>query len=249
MSTQEDRVEINFSTENLIVTNYPALAGGKFITKILALHPMILLQHQKFAKMKMAGEQDIESCFAITKKILDAKKNRLEHVEYDDTLLADFSGNDLHIDIKRDEEKSNKLYRDLTNQKKFYFCMIDHQDGTAMKRYVNRKTLRLRNYEWIVDDRIAKPLADLPWHEKVPHLTRTYGDTYDQSKQASIPNLHHFDMSSLQEKELFKTEINKALDFIGLSEPEEYEVFYRCLEDLRKGFLDTYKIGFPWRSS
>ncbi len=242
-------MEINFSTGNLIVTNYPALAGGKFINKALALHPMILLQHEKFAKMKMSGEQDIESCFAIINKILDAKKNRLEHVEYDDTLLADFNGMELYLDIKRDEEKSNELYKELTNQKKFYFCMIDHADGTAMKRYVNRKTIRLTNFEWIVDGRIEKSLADLPWHEKVPHLTRMTGDTYDQSKQANIINLHHFDMSSLQAKDLFKTEINNALNFIGLTEPAEFEVYYRCLEDLRKGFLDTYKIGFNGRIS
>jgi len=242
-------VEINFSTENLIVMNYPGMAGGKFINKVLALHPMILLQHEKFAKIKMAGEQDIESSFAIIEEILNAKKNRLEHIEFDDDLLAEFNAPELNFNDKRDEEKSNELYRELTNQKKFYFLMIDHQDGTAMKRYVNRKTLRLINYEWIVDDRIVKPLADLSWQEKLPHLTRMTGGTYDQSKQANIPNLHHFDMSSLQAKDLFKAEINNALDFIGLSQPEEYEVFYRCVEDLRKGFLDTYKIGFPLRLS
>lgn len=56
--------------------NYPGMAGGKFINKVLALHPMILLQHEKFAKIKMAGEQDIESSFAIIEEILNAKKKQ-----------------------------------------------------------------------------------------------------------------------------------------------------------------------------
>ena len=242
-------MEINFSTKNLIVTNYPGHAGGKFINKALALHPKVLFQQEKMARSKMAGQQDIESSSALIQRILNAKKLRNEHIEYDCYLISDFNYLDLNKDIMADEKKCSNFWKELTNQDEFYFFMIDHGDGTAFKRYLNRKTLRLVNFEWLVDDRAPERIRELPsWTEKARHLSTIYrGDVYEVSKMADLSNLFLFDMNSLKDSALFKEEITKVLDFIGLPIPEDDKIYFSCLEEIRNVFLETYKIGFPWR--
>lgn len=219
-------MEINFSTENLIVTNYPGKAGGKFINMVLALHPNIVFQHENLARLKMTGKQDLDSSFTTALKVLEAKRDRGVHVEYDCTLLADFNSLHLDDDIMADEKRSNQLWKELTNQEKFYFLMVDHDDGRSFKRYPNRKTLRLINFDWIVSDR---------------------GGPYPQSDkctQEHLSNSYDLDMSSIKDTMAFDKEINKILDFIGVEQPENEELFKAHLETLRKTFLETYKIGF-----
>lgn len=238
-------MDINFSTENLIVTIYPPFAGGKFINKALALHPMILLQHEKFAKMKMSGEQDIDSSFQQVLKVLEAKKKRITHIEYDDNLLANFHQNHLDSDITADEKLSNQLWRELTNQKKFYFIMTSHYDGKPFRRYTNRKSLKLINFEWLVDQRLDEPLRTRTWPEKISDLNKAYGGLYDQSMN-NLPNPHPFDVSAIKSDGSFTNEIYKVLEWLGLSAPNDKELFDLNLERLRKAFLETYRIGFPW---
>ena len=239
-------MEINFNTGNLIVANYPGMTGGKFINKALALHPKILFQHEKFARSKMAGEQDIESSSAQVQRVLNAKKVRNEHIEYDDTLIANFNHGNLYQDIMTDEKICSDFWRELTNQDEFYFCMIDHGDGTAFKRYSNRKTLRLVNFEWLIDDRSPEKIRKLPWTEKAKHLSILSGDVYEESRLADLSNLLPFDMTSVKDSQAFKKEITKVLDFVGLPVPKDDKIYFSCLEDIRNVFIETYKIGFPW---
>ena len=63
---------------------------------------------------------------------------------------------------------------------------------------------------------------------------------------ADLSNLFLFDMTSVKDSALFKEEITKVLDFVGLSVPEDDKIYFSCLEEIRNVFLETYKIGFPW---
>ena len=239
-------MEINFDTGNLIITHYPQLAGGKFINKALALHPKVLFQHEQFARSKMAGQQDIEGSSALIQRILNAKKLRNEHIEYDETLIGNFNHGELYQDIMADEKNCSNFWKELTNQDEFYFCMTDHGNGTAFKRYPNRKTLRLVNFEWLVDDRVSERIRELPLTEKAKHLNTISGEVYEVSKMADLSNLFLFDMTSVKDSASFKEEITKVLDFVGLPIPEDDKIYFSCLEEIRNVFLETYKIGFPW---
>jgi hypothetical protein len=216
-------MDINFSTKNLIVSNYQSKAGGKLINMASALHPNILLQDERLARSKMTGEQDVKTSFDMIWWTFAEKKRTGDHIEFGCVDLTGFHGGQLEVDITHDDKASNTLWRQLTNQEKFYFFMVDHGKGTAFERYINRRTLRLRNFEWLVAQR---------------------GDDADLDTQPELPNQHTVDMSSIQDRVGFNKEIRAIFDFINLPQPSEAQVFDQCLEDIRKGFLETYKIGF-----
>jgi len=216
-------VEINFSTENLVVTNYPDWGGGKFIQMALALHPDILLQQERLARLKMEGKQDIYDSYMSVMKTFEAKKMRKHHIEYGCNFLAGFSGSHLDLDILADEKMCIQLWKTLTNQEEFYFFMVDHGDGKSFRRYINRKTLRLKNCGWIIEKRKG---------------------SYDEPEQENLPNSFQFDMNSVKNSEDFLNEINLALDFIGVAHFRDQKVFSTHLEKIRETFLETFTIGF-----
>ena len=216
-------MNINFSTKNLIVSNYQGKAGGKLINMASALHPNVLLQDERLARLKMNGEQDVMNSFDKVWWTFEEKKRTGDHIEYGCVDLAGFHGGQLDEDITYDEKDSNSLWRELTNQEKFYFFMVDHDRGMSFKRYINRRTLRLKNYGWLIEQR---------------------GIDADLDIQPELPNQHTVDMSSIRDQIAFNKEIRAIFDFINLPQPSEAQVFDQCLEDIRKGFLETYKIGF-----
>ena len=217
-------MDINFFTEKLIVTTFQPLAGGKFINMALALHPNILFQDEKLARLKMMGKQDIEKSFQTTSSTFSKKIELGQHIEYGCEGLAGFHGGMLDSDIKADEKNCNQLWIELTNQQKYYFFMVDCSPGDEIqfKRYPNRKTLRLKNHEWIIDQRGGSPAI---------------------YNKPDLPNSFCFDMSSIKDSIAFRKEIYSVLDFLGLA-LSDAQVFESYLEHLRKGFLQTYKIGF-----
>lgn len=217
-------MDINFSTQNLIVSNFERNAGGKFINMVLALHPDILLQDEGLAKRKMNGVEDIESSYKDASRTFTEKSQTGQHKEYGCTELAGFNGFDLQRDTQADEKRCNGFWIDLTNQERFYFFMVDHGEGTIFHRYGNRKTIRLKNYEWIVQARGVS--------------------SENRSRQVHLENVIHVDMSSIKDQVAFNKEIRSVFDFIGVSQPNEQQVFDHFLEKLRKGFLETLKIGF-----
>jgi len=216
-------VDINFSTDRLIVINYPGGAGGKFISLALGLHPDILIQEQKIARLQMREGASPRMGFDLAMKTFEKKRDTNKHFEYGCMELANFNGGDLQDDATADERLCNDFWRELTNQNRFYFFMIDHTDGNEYEKYVNRKTIRLINYEWIMKEREIIPT-------KFEHDIN--GDSIA------------FDMESIKEKSSFIDEIYKIFNFLGLEESIKAFDYSIQLDTLRTSFLDTNKIGF-----
>jgi hypothetical protein len=226
MTNQENKSSINFNTENLITIHYPREGGGKFINMALALHPNILFQHELLAKAKIAGKLSLTKSFETVMWTFDEKVKTGNHVEFDNFVLSGFNRVHLDNDITADEKQSNQLWRELTNQQKFYFLMTDHKNGSAFRRYIKRKILKLINFDWILKLRQSE------------NNESTFEDRLVPLSQAYI-----FDMETIKESNLFLKEINKVFNYLGLDQPHD-ETFAKHLEELRKGFLKTCKIGF-----
>ena len=227
MTNQENRSSINFLTENLITIHYPREGGGKFINMVLALHPSILFQHELLAKAKIAGKLDLTKSFDTVMWTFNEKIRTGNHVEFENFVLAGFNRVHLDNDITADEKQSNELWRDLTNQQKFYFLMTDHKNGSSFRRYTKRKILKLVNYDWILQLRKSKN-NEASFEKKLVPLSKAYT----------------FDMSAIKECNLFFEEIIKVFDYLDLEHPDDQTDFATNLEALRKAFLKTCKIGF-----
>ncbi len=216
-------MDINFSTDRLIVMNYPTCAGGKFISLALGLHPNILPQAQKEARLQMKEGASPMMGFDLAMKTFEKKTDTNKHFEYGCLQLANFYSSDLEDDATADERLCNDLWRELTNQNKFYFFMTDHSELNIYSKYVNRKTIKLINYEWVLKERKETRV-------KLEHDID--GDSIA------------FDMESIKEKSLFINEIYKIFNFLGLEELTKTVDYSVQFDTLRTSFLDTNKIGF-----
>ena len=222
-------MDINFGTDKLIIMKYPPGAGGKFISLALNVHPDVLPQDEKLAKKKIEeGFKNLKLGFKISMKTFEIKRQKKKHIEYGCKELAGFNGLFLTrqgIDI--DEKIANNFWRELTNQSKYYFFMIDHTDLNLYRRYINKKVIVLKNFDWILKGRpYFKNKINI---EKVKFPTTTETDFC-------------FDMLSLQDQTFFKNELDKVLEFLNL---KKFNLeMSNDIEILRKNFLETYKIGF-----
>ena len=211
-------MKINYNTERLIVLNYPAGAGGKFISLCLALSPKVLHQDQRPAKIKMRGLMTNEQSFMIGKNVLTkSKRNNLDwHFELGCMELAGFGeGND-----RKDPTVANDLWKELTNQQEFYFCMGDHQ-GDEWNHYPNARHIILKGYDWLLDERgISK--QEKEWYR---NKKEEYTTTFEQS--------------SVKDPLSFKEEIGHLYRFLALEDPN-----WDHIEQLRLLWLETAKIGF-----
>lgn len=219
-------MNINFETDKLIIMNYPAGAGGKFITLVLNVHPDVLPQDEKLARIKMKiGNKIPKLGFEMSMKTFKDKRQKNKHIEYGCVELAGF--NAFHMKeqgIKIDEKNSNNLWRELTNQSNFYFfmCVCMDTDIDLFQRYVNKKIINLKNFNWILEGRSLSSLKN---------------KKFSTTKEGFC-----FDMSTLKNETLFKTEIDRLLKFLNL---KKFNLeMSNNIEILRKNFLETYKIGF-----
>jgi len=220
-------MQINFLTNKLVVIHYPAGAGGKFIAMALALHPRILLQDKTLARADMEHSFPITKTKKIVMWTFEKKKKTNSHVEFVCSQFAGFSSYDLMEDITSDEKKCNELWKQLTNQDKFYFFMTENKDAESFSRYPNRKIIKVTNYKWILQPR-----------RKI-EIDPTFDDVLD-----GAPDSSSFDMLSIKEKNSFIKEINKTLDYLGLDQSSDETLFGNHLDDLRKSFLETFTTGF-----
>ncbi len=216
-------MDINFNTDRLIIMNYPRSAGGKFISLALGLHPNILIQEQTMARLQMRERASPMMGFDLAMKTFEKKRDTNKHFEFGCLQLANFDSVDLENDATADERLCNDFWRELTNQNRFYFFMIDHTDLNTYSKYVNRKTIRLINYEWVMKERKNTPI-------KFEHDID--GDSIA------------FDMESIKEQSLFIDEIYKIFNFLELEEPIKTFDYSIQLDTLRTSFLDTNKLGF-----
>jgi len=210
--------DINFATNKLIVFSYPADAGGKFIAMACNLHKNILPQDQWSAEYQMQDDANSSHGFNLTMSTLVQTKRQNKHIELGCNNLAGFFHHHIIQDPDADQKLCTDFWKYLTHQNKYYFCMVDHHDGTVYKKYKNRKTVRLVNYQWIMDARHS------PMESPAPKQT----DSVD------------FDMTKVHDKTQFAFEIDKVLDYLDL-EPN-YNKGH--LETCRKAFKKTVKIGF-----
>ena len=218
-------MDINFQTDKLVIIKYPTLAGGKFLSLCLAIHPDILHQDQWMAKTKMQKDFDQKKSLEMSKIPFSKKlKDGNTHYEFGCWQLAGFGAPALTVDIKADEKTANELWTELTNQNRYHFCMVEHTDeAIAWTRYPNRKTIILRNFEWIMEKRNKK--CSEVW--------------YNNLKEENYKNRINFDMSLLQNDKAFLQEIEQVFDFLGLDKVEDL-----YLLELRNSFLETLTIGF-----
>ena len=66
-------MKINFNTKNLIILEYPTMAGGKFISLCLAISEKILHQHKMLANKKIQKKWTQLESFKVSKKVLEKK--------------------------------------------------------------------------------------------------------------------------------------------------------------------------------
>ena len=215
---------INRKTDHLIVLNYPPKAGGKFISNCLSLHPSIVMQDRKLAESKIRAKNwNPNRDFQISKTFFDIKKKRNTHIEMGCQNLAGFSHYDLAENLDADEVLSNEFWHELTNQKNFFFFMVEHFKNRSFKNYVNHKAIILKNFEWILDLR------------QRPDLKKIQVDS-------GFSIGHNFDMNSIKNKNDFHNEIRKVFKFLGIDQQKTELSSY--LENLRKKFLETVEMLF-----
>jgi hypothetical protein len=214
-------MRINFDTDRLIVFNYPGGAGGKFITLCLALDPCVLHQDQDHARNKIEGRLGVEESFEIsrTSLIRSMTDPNNQHFQFND---EDFAGFHDGHPIEEQEQKSTTLWRELTNQDKFYFCMTSHF-GNQWKHYPNATNIIFKNYEWILDKR-NKPLK----------MKRIYEEHFPDKER-----LLFFDQNSITGRQAFQDELGKLFTHFGLGYPN-----WDHVEQLRKTWLQSFEIGF-----
>lgn len=215
-------MDINFETDKLLVLNYPEGAGGKFISLALGVHPEIIVQDEKLAGLQMRDNADLLMGYNLAMKAFSKSINGDQHFEYGCGQLAGFRADMLIEDEKADEKNCNDFWRELTNQKKFYYFLIDHTDKNLLAKYTKRKTIRLINYDWILQDR--------KWQDKTLAHT-TDGECIT------------FDMQSIKDNKAFIDEIYKIFDWLGMKAKNSLGYSVQ-LETLRTKFLETYQIGF-----
>ena len=215
-------VDINFNTDRLVVLNYPGGAGGKFISLALGLHPNILIQEQTMARLMMKQGADPMMGFKLAMKAFEKTEETNSHFEFGCLQLTNFTHEMLDQDNTADEKVCNDLWRELTNQDKFYFFMVDHTNKNLYSRYTNRKTIRLINHDWITKD-------------------RGYIDRQDNLGQDIDGESIAFNMESIKESTSFADEVYKIFKFLGLvADPGHPEQ----LNELRGRFIQTFKIGY-----
>ncbi len=222
-------MKINFNTKNLIVLNYPRGAGGKFISLALAVHPRVLIQEEKMARLMMRRGADKSMGFNLAMKTFEKSEKINSHFEFGCEALSGFNAEHLVKDLTADEKVSNDLWKELTNQDKFYFFMVDHSTESFYSRYKNRKTIRLINYDWIMKDRRIDKKVNLPF-------------VFEENLDRNLNDLSiTFNMESIKDSILFVKEVNNILSFLGLDvETDSTEQ----IEKLRKRFMETFKTGF-----
>ena len=227
---------INFDTDKLVVLHYPIGAGGKFIQSCLALHSKILFINENFSRRKMKGNFKTGLSFELAMWPFRKKLEVGEHIEYTCTNLAGFNSHHLEKDPRADEKMCNDFWKQLTNQDEFYFFMTEHCNANPFSRYPSRQTIVLKNYDWIM-----KPRRNISV------------DILCDDTPAGANNFDTFDMNSIKERTLFEREIFKIFDYLELADPET-PILSDKLDELRRFFLKTYKIGFdrddmPWRKT
>jgi len=214
-------VDINFNTDRLVVLNYPLGAGGKFISLALGLHPNILIQEQAMARLMMKQGADPMMGFKLAMKVFEKTEETNSHFEFGCSQLSGFNAGMLRQDNTADEKVCNDLWRELTNQDKFYFFMVDHSNKNPYSRYTHRKNIRLINYDWIMKDRGIDKQDNLDHDVEGESIT--------------------FNMESIKENTSFVDEVYKIFKFLGLvaetGHPEQ-------LNQLRGRFIQTFKTGF-----
>ena len=214
-------MDINFNTDRLVVLNYPGGAGGKFISLALGLHPNILIQEQTMARLMMKQGADPMMGFKLAMKAFEKTEETNSHFEFGCSQLSGFNAGMLNQDNTADEKVCNDLWRELTNQDKFNFFMVDHSNKNPYSRYTHRKNIRLINYDWIMKDRGIDKQDNLDHDVEGESIT--------------------FNMESIKENTSFVDEVYKIFKFLGLvaetGHPEQ-------LNQLRERFIQTFKTGF-----
>ena len=213
-------MDINYDTDRLVVLRYPPGGGGKFISLALNLSPDILVQDEKLAKLQMQNKSHPKISFDLAMNTFNRKKQTNRHIEHGCNQLANFNAEALLEDPDADQKLSNDLWKTLTNQKEFYFFMMDQTADDQYKKYKNKKIITLKNCGWILKNR--------------------------NINEADIDNIGqgiYFNMESVQSTDVFYKEIEKTLKHLGASMPSK-DNFSKQLDSLRKNFLEVISIGF-----
>ena len=216
-------MEINFNTDKLVVLVFQGGAGGKFLSLCLNLNHNVLIQDERLAKIQMRMKDNTKFSHELALRSFNKKHETSTHHEYGCMELAGFNSSDLDDNRKLDQNlASNGLFKELTNQDKFFFFMVDHTNFDLFKDYPNRKTIRLHNYKWILDDRGIE-----------------FKQRWAEENEVLQNQGFWFDMGSTKDSGRFNDEISSASRYLGLAFDQAER-----LEILRRKFLQTLKIGF-----
>ncbi len=207
-------MEINHQTDRLIIINYPAGAGGKFISLCLAIAENVLHQDYQLAKSKIKKKLNEIGSFAISFKVL-SKSSVDQHFELGCEQFAGFNA----FYKEWQDERSNDLWIQCTNQQNYFFCMMNNFPFNKWEDYPNSKHIILKNYDWILKERNKKipPTIDI----------KTFGKYIE------------FDMESCKNKFTFLESINTVCDFLNIKIENK-----ELLNGLRSQFLQTFRLGF-----
>ena len=208
-------MDINYNTDKLIIVNYPAGAGGKFISLCLALDPTVVHQDERLARSKIKGGTNNNTSFNISKAVLT--RGQTSHFELGCLQLAGF--NSWPYLLKEQAGMANDLWRELTHQTEFYFPMVDHF-GHRWAHYPNARHIVFKNYDWILEAR----------GKRIKKINE------DSLKKE---NVVYFDSSAVRDCTAFGDEIRNLFESFGFQEPN-----WNHIEELRSIWMDTFTIGF-----
>ena len=216
-------MEINFNTDKLVVLVFQRGAGGKFLSLCLNLNHRVLIQDKKLARIQMRLQDNTKFSHELALRSFDKKYKTSKHHEYGCVELAGFHSGHLKANKEFNQNSvATSLFKELTNQDRFFFFMVDHYHLDLFKDYPNRKSIRLENYKWILDDRGIK-----------------FNQRWADENKVMRDQEFWFDMSSIKDSGRFLKEINRASRYLGVDFDQS-----NMLEVLRTKFLQTYKIGF-----
>jgi hypothetical protein len=212
-------MDINFQTKNLIIIHFNPGAGGKFLSMCLALNENVLPLQPLYAKNKLLKHWSENKSFRATMSVLKLSEKTKTHLEFSHGV--DLYGFSYIDDYSAQIKKSNKFFKDLTNQKKYFFFLTNH--FTTIDIFTHFK--KAKNIIIINDERLLK-------------IRKKKGNTNFTKISKKFKDCFLFDISTVRNNELFYNEIKNLCGWLKLEIKNN-----SLLADLRKQFVKNLKIN------
>jgi hypothetical protein len=216
-------MEINFQTENLILIHYNPGAGGKFLSMCLSINESVLQLQPKYAENKVLNCWSEEKSFRANFAILKLSKKYQKHLEFSHGKdLYGFSYLDNHDSILK---KSNRFFKELTWQKKYFFFLTFHFSYSPNFFHFKRS----KNIIIINDEKLLKI-------RKYKNKNTNYKNLLQKFEHCFL-----FDISTIRNPSLFQNEIKNLCNWLKL-EIKNHNLLQSFHQNIQSIIFYYYKI-------